>query len=87
MEALNVNDCILEDECLVANSADMITQMQYSILDGISSKKSMSEIAINNGISKAECKNQLFLIRDALILSAKMLKTGAKKYVYDCECF
>ena len=87
MEMHDVEDCILEDECLVANSADVITQLQYSILEGISEELSFSEISINNGLSKAECRDQMGLIRNALVLSSKMLKSGAKKYVYDCECF
>jgi len=87
MEAYNIEDCILEDECLVANSLDMISQLQSSIMDGISRDLSLNEISINNGLSKKECFHQIFLIREALILSSKMLKTGAKKYVRDCSYF
>jgi len=75
------------DDCLLANSADVITQLQYSIVSDRISGESYDIIAEHHGISTKEVGHQLVLLREALNMSYEMLRHGDKEHVYDCKHF
>jgi len=75
------------DSCLLANSADMVTQLQLSI---VGEKMKGTSLAVNahfHKLTEEECVHQLNLLRDSLELSYDLLQSGDKNYVYDCNSF
>jgi len=83
----NVQHAIWDDECLLANSADVITQLQYHIIGNLTRNEDYELIAFHHKLSIEEVVNQIKTIEHSLKLSSQMLKSGDKNYVYDCSQF
>ena len=75
------------DSCLLANSADMVTQLQLSIVGEEMKGTSIAVNAHMHQLTETECIHQLSLLRDSLELSYSLLQSGDRDYVYDCKNF
>lgn len=82
-----IKEQIWKDDCLMANSADVITMVQYEIANDMRVGDDMESIAFNNNMTMEELGYQISELNKALVHSKNLLESGDKKYVYDCANF
>ncbi|RLA61773.1 MAG: hypothetical protein DRQ78_08460 [Epsilonproteobacteria bacterium] len=78
---------IWEDTCLLANSADMVTQLQYKIAKKMRFGVSLEDIAYSLHLSIDEVILELNQLRNSLEISSRLLQDGDKEANYDCSSF